>query len=168
MDSDQITCCLSYLLRYSKFKKIYVIARDELKFVNLSLLPVAIVINTDISTGPGIHWCGFNVFRHNGQIVARFFDSYNNLPEKYLFKPTFKIIETSSKTLQSSSTSNCGIWVIAWLHAQSRGLTTRQFQSKYSNNLVQNDISILKHYKKIIKPSSLNSLSCCPRCINNL
>ncbi len=70
-----------------KFKHVYVIARDEIRFINYTQLPIAVVVNTDVKTGIGIHWCGLVVYKKStGERVGKFFDSYNNPISKYKFQ----------------------------------------------------------------------------------
>jgi hypothetical protein len=169
MDTNEITCCLKSLLRNSKVKCFYVIGRDELSSIDLSLLPVAIVVNTDDLVGGsgGIHWCGFYVEKFRGRIIGHFMDSYHNPVYSYNFNPPFQVYYTNKKVLQSDNTKVCGIWAMAWIYHLSRGKTTKSFEARFSGNLALNDKRILLQYKKYLKKEK-SGISCCSRAINKL
>lgn len=154
MDTDEIRCALSNLIK----KPFVVIARDELPFVDVSRLPLSIVVNTDASSGKGVHWCGFYVTRINSKIVGYFFDSYANNYKYYNFEPPFTVKYSSKKVLQPDDSATCGLWTIAWLVHMCKYRSIRSFESKFTNNLKKNDSILTKKYSHI-------QHICCFRCV---
>lgn len=149
MNSDQIEAYLSFLL--SPKIRSFVIARDELPTVNLSKLPIAIVVNTDDHKFKGKHWCAFFVNMYRSRLVGYFFDSYNHSYQYYGFDPSFQVIGSNSKILQSPSSDTCGNWSILWLYymakSKSRSKSLKSFDSKYPTNLEQNDRNLLRVFQ---------------------
>jgi len=74
MNTTQINCAL-------KSNRIFrgVFARDQLENVSLDRYPIAFVVNTDKSSGPGEHWVAIFIDQ-NGR--GYYFDSYGRPPLK--------------------------------------------------------------------------------------
>lgn len=164
MNSDQIAAYLSFLLSP---KPTFVLARDELPTVNLSSLPVSIVVNTEDRKLGGKHWCAFYVHMYRSNLVGYFFDSYNNPYQYYGFEPPFQVVGSNSKVLQSSTSETCGNWCIVWLYhmvrSKSKSKSLKSFDAKYSKNLDKND-SILMREFSTFGARSYDTIDHCQTC----
>jgi hypothetical protein len=164
MDTDSITILLSNLLSKTRVKRFYVVGRDELESLSVSDLPCAIIANTDISTGKGIHWCAFyckkNPINSNRASINYFFDSYANTYQFYKFHPPFPVCQLNCKVLQSNNSNTCGVWACAWIYHMAQGMSINSFYSHYSNNLEKNDASLMKKYSKLIPIISDHGKKC--------
>jgi hypothetical protein len=177
MNTNEITSFLIKLLAKTSVKKFYVIGRDELAFVSFNSLPICIVVNTDLSTGLGYHWCGFyvkaNPLYAQRAPISYFFDSYASAYSYYKFQPPFTVIQSNEKVLQAYDSDTCGLWTIDWLCHMSQGKSMKSFNSQYSNNLKENDAKLLRKYSKLfpIITSYINDkhcLTCSSRISNKL
>lgn len=160
MNSDQIAAYLSSLL-YPKPS--FVLARDELPTVSLSKLPVAIVVNTEDRKFKGKHLCAFYVHMHRTKRVGYFFDSYNNPYQYYGFEPSFQVIGSNSKVLQSPTSDTCGNWSILWLYHMSKAKSLKSFESNYSTNLEKNDMNLMREFSRL-GTRSYDTIDHCQTC----
>jgi hypothetical protein len=164
MNTDSITILLSKLLSKTRVKQFFIVGRDELESITITSLPCAIISNTDISTGTGIHWVAFyckqNPINSNRAPINYFFDSYGSTACHYKLNPPFSITQSSRKVLQANESDTCGLWSVAWLYHMAKGNSTNSFYSKYSNNLEKNDKSLLKKYSNLLPINSYNGKKC--------
>ncbi|GFQ65748.1 uncharacterized protein TNCT_697941 [Trichonephila clavata] len=90
----------------------------------------AIVVNTDVSTGPGVHWLAF--FYENGKL--EFFDSFGRSPHdlsphiiEYLKK--YPNVDILSTPLQTPCSSVCGPYCIFYILKRSLGYSKMNIQN---------------------------------------
>ncbi|GFY52008.1 uncharacterized protein TNIN_365711 [Trichonephila inaurata madagascariensis] len=90
----------------------------------------AIVVNTDVSTGPGVHWLA--LFYENGKL--EFFDSFGRPPQyfglhiiKYLQK--YQNVDIVSIPLQNPCSSVCGPYCIYYILKRSLGCSKMTIQN---------------------------------------
>ena len=128
---------ISNYLSSDEYTKRYfqgVVAYDEL---SLYEKPMGLyVVNTDISTGPGIHWvcvligenCEyFDSLGKPPSVVKNFLDKQN---KPYIF---------SSKKLQGDKSDVCGDYCLLYSYFRCRGLSMKDFINIFSNDTVYND-----------------------------
>ena len=79
MDTSQLECCINCdpLLRQHVLG---VFAADQLSQVVVSTYPCGFIVNTDVQSQRGKHWCAFYV---NESGETEFFDSYGYPPKEY-------------------------------------------------------------------------------------
>lgn len=164
MNSEEIKCCLKQM---APNLHVAVIARDEFKNVYIKPLPMAIVVNTDVKSGKGIHWTAWFIRTlKNDRIVGDYFDSYGNNFCKYNIFPPINTVTMSRKTLQSNYSNLCGAWVVAWIINRHKGKSTREFELEFGDNLMENDKKIKSLFVNN-KPMK-GGQSCCARSVNKL
>jgi hypothetical protein len=170
MDSDTLLCCLKIVLEKTAVKKWIVVPRDYTRLVDFSQLPLALVVNCSDSNTRGSHWIGFYVYRVKNLIYGDYFDSYNNPLSKYNIVPPFIIRDSSSKVLQSYTSSVCALYVLMYFYWKSRGNSIKLIEFRFTRNLDSNDCKIRYLYKTLIKVNRKKSktLSCCARFVNKL
>ena len=59
MNSEEIEKYFLFLLKKTKIKAAFVLAKDELPFVKISKFPTGLIVNTDDRKYPGQHWTAF-------------------------------------------------------------------------------------------------------------
>jgi len=95
--------------------------------------PALYVLNTDVSDGPGRHWCLAILFS-NG--VCEFFDPLGRSPGVYKFhKPIFKhceYISFNEYPVQSLTSTVCAHHCLFFIYHRVRGLTASKVMRKYS------------------------------------
>ena len=72
-----------------------------------SVFPYAIIVNTDISTGPGKHWVSF--YFESKSSIPEYFDSYGFPPTKSIFQKFLKTKYRFSSQLLQDLTS---LWFV--------------------------------------------------------
>ena len=159
MNSGEIEEYLQDLIKKTKIKSAFVLARDELPFVDISKRPVALIVNTDNRNLPGKHWTAFFVNKRN-----YFFDSYHNSYKKYKFEPQFKVHSSNSKVFQDKDSSTCGYWSLLWLYYMAKG---KKFDSKFNKNLKINEAKLMRDFRKKFSLKTCHSGQICCSRINN-
>ena len=104
-----------------RFKGVY--AYDNLPS-KISGFPSAYICNTDLKSGPGIHWVAIH-FDSDGK--CSYFDSYGMKPAGRLKKFTLNNsngpVIFNTKWLQSPTSINCGLYTVYFLYHAARGVT---------------------------------------------
>lgn len=124
--------------------------------------PAYFIVNTHPSHMPGEHWLAMTL-DENGQ--ASFFDSYG-FPPDFEFYPssimTF-LEDRSSKIwhhnnqLQNTLSTVCGHHCIFYLCHRACGLSLQQVLSKYTGDVIENDLMVsnfVKKYQKCVRNQS--------------
>lgn len=107
-------------------------------------LPAAIVINTDTSDGPGIHWVAAYI---DPWQRGWYFDSYGFPPPPILvyFLNARTIYWTfSDTTLQSVTSTTCGYFCLYFLYHKTRGKTLSQIIGFFDTTRLKSNDSKLK------------------------
>lgn len=155
MNSQQIASVLNSDC-YSKttFRGVY--PRNKLPhLIASSHRPVAYVINTDHSDGPGKHWVGV-WFDTRGR--AEYFDSFGFPPTLYPDIESFILRNSrsyrySSVWIQDWMSSNCGFYVLYFILQKSRGCTLGRLMSIFHpRQLVRNDQRVIQRVHWMIRP----------------
>jgi len=149
MDSETLYCCLKTILRRTKVKQHLVLPKNKILKIDFSNLPCAAIVNTDDSNQPGTHWFCIYVYRTKRSVEAEFYDSYGNTPESYGVVFPYKILNSSSKTLQSLNSDVCGLYCLHYFYYKARNFSTRRIQSSFTDNLEKNDKLVKRFYGNI-------------------
>jgi hypothetical protein len=83
MDTDTLKCCLKTLLHHTSVKQYNVIARDQVSLIDFNIVPLALIINTDILKNPGKHWVAVYAWKQRDKIICDHYDSYGNNLKMY-------------------------------------------------------------------------------------
>eukprot|EP00745_Piridium_sociabile_P016482 TRINITY_DN24483_c1_g2_i1.p5 TRINITY_DN24483_c1_g2~~TRINITY_DN24483_c1_g2_i1.p5 ORF type:complete len:154 (+),score=7.34 TRINITY_DN24483_c1_g2_i1:3583-4044(+) len=109
--------------------------------------PIAFVINTDHSDGPGEHWVGV-WFDRRGR--AEYFDSFGFPPilhediEQFIFRNS-QSCRYNSRWLQDETASNCGFYVLYFILRKSRGVTMDRLLSPFNpRRVIHNDQTVIR------------------------
>jgi hypothetical protein len=140
MNSNQLRAILSQHIPESFQSGVY--ACDQLADIQRSTF--AIILNSDISTGPGVHWLA--IYKDNTNL--EFFDSFGKPIAYYAnskFIKTFlqqygnKVI-LNHQQLQSPLTNVCGQYCIYYLVNRINNVTLTNIVNNFSfSNLIKND-----------------------------
>ena len=117
MDTSQLECCIKcdLLLRQHVLG---VFAADQLSQVVVSTYPCGFIVNTNVQSQRGKHWCAFYV---NESGETEFFDSYGYPPKEYSHFFTLWMEENSKHQtfntvqIQSEYSSVCGLYCLFFL-----------------------------------------------------
>ena len=98
------------------------------------------ILNNQPSFHIGEHWKAIYYFKK-----AQFFDSFGNTPAFYNLKDYMKKTSTSytynKKTIQSSYSNYCGLYVVLFLFFKARKRSLKYFLKQFKNP-TKNDIFI--------------------------
>jgi hypothetical protein len=142
MNTSQIT----YLLKkYEKFKGVYPI--DKIPYIKCGTL----IVNTDISTGPGKHWVAITI---NNKRPSEYFDSFGLPPIHkkiidYLDFYKYKYIYNKI-TLQNAASSTCGNYCVIYATLRCRGYKYNKILKIFTKNTIVNDKIALAIIKKLM------------------
>lgn len=104
--------------------------------------PSCMILNNQPSTHIGEHWIAIYYFKNK---KAQFFDSFGNSPAFYNLKDYMKKTSTSytynKKTIQSSYSNYCGLYVVLFLFFKARKRSLKYFLKQFKNP-TKNDIFI--------------------------
>lgn len=98
--------------------------------------PYCLVINTDLSTGRGIHW----VAVYGDEDNREFFDSFGFPPLYY--KIGIECTTSNSKILQCSNSQTCGHYCLYYLLFRCRGYPLSEIVSWFTSDCMYNDILV--------------------------
>lgn len=136
MFEDDIERLLSYSDATTKMYR-GVRALDE---ATLLKEPGFYICNTDRRSQPGTHWILYMRTKNDNHI---YFDSFGLPPvESELQK--LVVDEYNSKCLQSLYSPFCGMYCAFFASRLCRGYTLQECVSLFSDNLVRNDLTIIK------------------------
>lgn len=113
----------------------------DLKLPVSIIKPALFLLNTDLSAGPGEHWCIAVINKNN---TAEFFDSFGLSPEYYGFSTELlkhsKSISFNEYPVQSTNSATCGHHCIFWSYHRSRGNSRESVIKMYNPlNTAKND-----------------------------
>lgn len=119
-----------------------VLACDQLDLITKQKF--AVILNTDDSTKPGLHW--LSVFKDSATShEVEFFDSFG-LPVQFYdkrigsFLSKFIYVRTSSMQIQSTFSDVCGQFSVYYLASRVNGITFDSILDSFSaQNLIKND-----------------------------
>lgn len=143
---------LSYVLQKDPFTKKWYQghAAPDTNIEPLISRPALIVLNTDLSSGPGEHWCIAVIF---SKTRTEFFDSFGISPDYYCF--TSKLLEHSESIhynqfpVQSDNSTTCGHHCLFWSLLRARGISAKNIMQLYNpNNPPSNDLMVFNFIKE--------------------
>jgi hypothetical protein len=117
-------------------------------------LPYALVVNSDKSSGPGIHWLALYF---SASDTSDFFDSLGNRPHVYSsqlskYMRTYSQNQwTNSQLVQSPLSATCGQHAIAFIVKRCAGLSADKILSDYGPKLSRNDDSVVMFVNRIVR-----------------
>lgn len=110
------------------------------------------VINTDVSTGPGLHWVV--VFLPRQDLHGEFFDSlgqdltaYHNNIKDFMFTNVSHYL-FNAKRLQQDSSSVCGLYCIYYIMHRCSGLSLPDIVNHFGSNVACNDFKVFNWWNK--------------------
>lgn len=148
---------ISLLNKHNKVKPIFRGVYAKNMIPQLVNKPCAIVFNTAPIEKDG-HWVGIYI---NDKGIGEYFDSMGMAPNiefKNFLNRNCKEWFYNTKRLQDYITITCGYYVIMYLIARSKNITTQKYLNQFSvSDYLENDIKITrqinnlygKHYKPI-------------------
>lgn len=118
-------------------------------FSSKSMRPELFVLNTDVSDGPGIHWC-LAIFYPPSH--CEFFDPFGFHPKYYKFGPVLEDralhIVWNSFRVQSFLSSSCGHHCLYYALKRARGNSYDEIMKEFSPvNFAYNDQVVFKFLK---------------------
>ena len=152
MNSGQLSHFLN-MDRYTKGCWKGFVAQDSEPFIweQTRAFPALYIINTDVSEGPGKHWCvGYLDFTPNEEEEEEremeFFDSYGCPPGAYGLDRLFPTgeIRVNTRTVQSWDSSTCGHHCLFFAYFRCRGMGMEEIVRLYSDDLKRNDEMVTK------------------------
>ena len=103
--------------------------------------PYAIIVNTDVSSGPGEHWVSFYFESKNE--MPEYFDSYGLPPLKLSFQKFLKKkFLFSSKLIQDIFSYVCGEYAIYFIIQKVLGQDMQKIISSFTNDTKWNDTQV--------------------------
>ena len=148
MDAEEISKVLT-LDKISRYQFEGVFSVDELP--NSVKYPSALVVNTDVRTGPGEHWVAFYF---TDSCDGEFFDSFGQAPDKYnVLLKRFVTNNSDSwtyttKQVQEMLSTTCGQHCLFYLLHRCRRVSALEIMHKYSNRPSSNDNLVTAFLRK--------------------
>ena len=110
--------------------------------------PSGIICNTDPASQPGEHWICIYI-DHYG--VGEYFDSFGLPPlfqEFELYLTNYCVSWSFNRqTVQSVTSSTCGLYCMYYLIMRSKGFTLRELLNVFSHDYVSNDEIVVELFK---------------------
>jgi hypothetical protein len=129
MNTLEINNVLKY---YKNFKGVYPL--DKIPNINKG----SIIINTDVSSGPGKHWVAITINSRNSE----YFDSFG-LPPIHVhiikFLNKFDGYCYNNITLQNINSTTCGNYCVVYVSLRCRGYKYNQILEIFNKNTLVND-----------------------------
>jgi hypothetical protein len=141
MNTQEIYDFLNKNIEKGARSSIIVTSRDRLP-TNFSL-PLYLIVNTDTSSGAGIHWQAVFISKEKKSI---FLDSFGRAPQleiENFIKHHSVSSQISSLWLQKINSSTCGMFSCCSLVHFSRNKTLDEFLSNFSKNRELNHLILL-------------------------
>lgn len=146
MNSEEIEFCL----RQNFFSSIYfrgVFSIDTLPKRKIKR-PCSIIINTDNSRGPGIHWIAIWLPKR-GKI--EYFDSFGypplNIEISHFINLNGKQFIYNNYQIQSNQSSSCGKFCVIFVLFRSRNISFKNFLNLFSQNKRINEYLVKKLFR---------------------
>lgn len=139
----------SYLRKFNSDTgvKVIVCAIDELPYQIKRKSKYAFVINLSKSSEPGSHWVSLYVDKDG---VAYYLDSYGFKPKSFqilhFLKRNCIRIHYNMMQLQQLNSKVCGMYAASFVIHMIKGHSLDSFISKFSKNLLINDLFIAKNF----------------------
>lgn len=163
MDTVTLTSILTNIKK--RFKKSYnrnlnigVYACDQLTKLNLSSDDYALIINTDPSNLPGLHWQAIWITNQKTKSTCYFFDSYGDPPKNrfllQFIRSRSKRTVWQSKQLQSFDSIYCGEYCCLFINHMANGGSYETFFEQFacnSSDFEKNDRKAIQLFKCIFK-----------------
>jgi len=136
-----LNCCKSFIGCF---------ARDQLENLAITSFPCFLIVNTDRLGGKGLHWISLRISKRTIEL----FDSgglvfQNELPieilsfiQRFTVSRTFKF----NTRLQPDNSVLCGFYCICYIFLRQH-CSFSQFQKYFSDDLIRNDMIIIKFFK---------------------
>lgn len=135
MDTSQLQCMIKCdPVLHRRVNGVF--AADKLPS-ELPQTPFGFIVNTDIHTKPGQHWCAF-FSDVRGRVD--FFDTYGRTPNQnsHYFQRWLKTnassIQTNHIQIQSDNSTLCGLYCILFLRVRFSGYTYQQFLNVFNDS----------------------------------
>jgi hypothetical protein len=135
MDTDTLLCCLKLITRGTTVHNVNVIARDQFDRVDLSIFPIALIVNSDRAIEKGTYSISLFMYIKHSQVKTDYWDSYGNPFSKYKMKFPFLVTEKTAKVLQHPNSDVCGLHALFFLYNRSLGLSLKEIKEEYSDSL---------------------------------
>jgi hypothetical protein len=102
--------------------------------------PALYIINTDVESGPGKHWCAAFYFKN----CCEFFDPFGMDPRAYgleniLLSRNVKVIKANNRCLQNVLSAVCGHHCIFYAYHRCRNYQMKDIIKLYQNDTTWND-----------------------------
>ncbi len=167
METLTLLNCLKHLLCKCTINSYYVLARDQLRKINLKDPTFCAIINTEIHsiTDRG-HWT--TLIRCPNRKGYIFFESYGGNPSDYNIEFPEEVVQNLtviSKSYQSNHTSVCGLYCLQLCVLISRGYTYNYFLNLYNiYDKVSNDKRVVQYFKQTkINSGTKGGQICCSK-----
>lgn len=151
MNASQLQCCID-CDPVLKSNVVGVFAADQLPRI-LSKHPSGFIVNTDISSKPGQHWCSFYIEKTG---IVEFFDSYGRSAQYYsdYFKEWIvgraDKVKYNSKQIQSDYSNVCGLYSLHYIRQRLIGRSMEDIVNTFDTmNLSLNDIFIYDYMTNV-------------------
>lgn len=156
MNSEQLVHFLNVCPSLKNCTKIVTCSSELLNITFDRGRATAIIVNTDLCEGVGIHWVAMFIpkktlrDKYNCPIID-FCDSLAKQAHEYnIFFSRFlsmhcKQVRNNCVKLQSDTTSICGGWCLKFLDERAKGLSMNKYVKSFSINTYKNDQKIQKY-----------------------
>jgi len=169
LNTSDLERALSSLLSCNtRAKQFYVIANDEMKFVNFEgEYSIVLIQNVDRAGLPGSHWVCYYVENINGEIIWDFFDSYAESTEFYgLAVPPGILRERNDKVYQRGNTNTCGQFCLHFVYHRSIGISFKKYNNIFKGMDFSGEFIVNKVYKNISLNKNISKNESCIQCCN--
>ena len=124
-------------------------ARDLMPKYKIYKRPLALIMNTDISSKPGQHWVALFIDENN---IAEYLDSYGYSPLwpeilRFLKTNNVKLVQYNEHQLQSVMTSTCGAYCILFIKMRCKSFDYCSFIKLFTKNKLANDLIVTELIK---------------------
>jgi len=151
MDSFQLRCALLKCIRNSRS---FVCAKNQLHLIKSRSF--CIIVNTQDSYLPGLHWLAIYKSRKNNYID--FFDSLGNSIFYYggeiieFLKAKGGLVRYNNCKVQSNNSNACGMYCLYFLIKRDKGVQFVNILNHFSSSeLSTNDLLVKKYVRDIFK-----------------
>jgi hypothetical protein len=154
MNAGELADIGDHLLKHTPIEFLGVFPRDHLpKEKEIPRYPACLIVNTDTSDGPGIHWVAII---HLSRSASEFFDSLAFPPSVYDISVP-KLQKQSLYAIQSPISKACGQHCLFYLNSRAHGEPLTCFYSHFSRSQLDSNDSIVMSFVK-------RARKLCPKC----